>query len=39
MDERDRVGGGVSCFDVTTLYFCHKCGYYRIGETQWWTDY
>jgi hypothetical protein len=37
--ERDRVGAGLSSFDVTTLYYCDSCGHFEIGETYWTSDY
>jgi hypothetical protein len=39
LSERDQVGPGVACFDVTTMYYCDVCGYHEIGETYWTTDY
>ncbi len=39
LSELDNVGAGVSCFEVTTLYYCHACGFYEIGETYWTSDY
>lgn len=37
--QRDRVGSGISSFEVTTLYYCDSCGHFEIGETYWATDY
>jgi len=39
LSERDRVGPGIGCFDLTTLSYCDKCGYYRVGATYWTTNY
>jgi hypothetical protein len=39
LEERDKVGGGISSFPVTTLYYCEKCGYYEVGNTYWTSDY
>jgi hypothetical protein len=39
LSERDKVGAGIGCFDVTILFYCDSCGYYRTGDTYWTTDY